>query len=63
MPRLFYKNEIIYSEDEEVEELYLIKNGVVSIDPGKFKDIIHYKTNFFPGNKLGVYYCLYNVNS
>ena len=63
MPRLFYKNEIIYSEDEEVEELYLIMNGIVSMGPGRFKDIIHYKTNLFPGNQLGVYYCLYNVNS
>ena len=30
---------------------------------GKYKDIIHYKTNFFSGDHLGVYYCLYNVNA
>ena len=63
MPRLFSKNEVIYSPDEEVEELYLIMEGVASMGLGKYKDIIHYKTNFFSGDHLGVYYCLYNVNA
>ena len=63
MPRLFYKDEIIYKADEEVEELYLIMEGAASMGLGKYKNIIRYKTNFFPGNNLGVYYCLYNVKS
>ena len=63
MPRLFSKNEIIYNSDEEVEELYLIMEGVASMGLSKYKDIIHYKTNFFSGEHLGVYYCLYNVES
>ena len=63
MPRLFYKDEIIYKADEEVEELYLIMEGAASMGLGKYKNIIRYKTNFFPGNSLGVYYCLYNVKS
>ena len=63
MPRLFSKNEIIYKADEEVEELYLIMEGVASMGLGKYKDIIHHKTNFFSGDHLGVYYCLYNVNA
>ena len=63
MPRLFYKDEIIYNVDEEVEELYLIMEGMVSMGLGKYKNIIHHKTNFFSGNHIGAYYCLYNVNS
>ena len=63
MPRLFYKDEIIYNADEEVEELYLIMEGVVSMGYNKYKNIIHHKTNFFSGEHLGVYYCLYNVNA
>ena len=61
LPRLFSKDEIIYKEGNEVEELYLIMDGVLSINYGKYKDIVHHKTNFFSGNYLGVYYCLYNV--
>ena len=30
---------------------------------GKYKNIIHQKTNFYSGDHLGVYYCLYNLNS
>ena len=63
MPRLFAKDEIIYKAGEEVEELYLIMGGIVSMGPGKHKDIIHHRTNFFSGDHLGVYYCLYNVNA
>ena len=61
LPRLFAKDEIVYKEGNEVEELYLIMDGVLSINYGKYKDIVHHKTNFFSGNYLGVYYCLYNV--
>ena len=63
MPRLFAKDEIIYNADEEVEELYLIMEGVVSMGYNKYKNIIHHKTNFFSGEHLGVYYCLYNLNA
>ena len=61
LPRLFAKDEIVYKEGNEVEELYLIMDGVLSINYGKFKNIVHHKTNFFSGNYLGTYYCLYNV--
>ena len=61
LPRLFSKDEIVYKEGNEVEELYLIMDGVLSINYGKYKDIVHHKTNFFSGNYLGVYYCLFNV--
>ena len=63
MPRLFNKDEIIYNVDEEVEELYLIMEGEVSMGLGKYKNIIHQRTNFYSGDHLGVYYCLYNVNA
>ena len=63
MPRLFSKNEIIYNEDEEVEEIYLIVDGIVSMGMSKYNNIIHHKTNFFSGDQLGGYYCLYNVNA
>ena len=61
LPRLFSKNEIVYEVDQEVEELYLIMEGVLSITYGRHKNIVHHKTDFFSGNHLGVYYCLYNV--
>ena len=61
LPRLFLKNEIVFEAGNEVEELYLIMKGILSINYGKLKNIIHHKTNFFSGNHLGVYYCLYNV--
>jgi len=63
MPRLFNKDEIIYNEDEEVEELYLIMGGIVSMGSSKYKNIIKHRTNFFSGDHLGAYYCLYNVNA
>ena len=63
MPRFYSKDEMIYNADEEVEELYLIMDGIVSMGYSKYKNIIHHKTNFFSGNHLGVYYCLYNVNA
>ena len=63
MPRLFSKDEIIYKVDEEVEEIYLIMEGVATMEFGKYKNLIHQKMNFFPGNHLGVYFCLYNVNA
>ena len=63
MPRLFSKDEIIYKVDEEVEELYLIMEGVATMEFGKYKNLIHHTMNFFPGNHLGVYFCLYNVNA
>ena len=63
MPRLFSKNEIIYKEEEEVEELYLIMDGLASIGFRKFKNIIHHQTYFYSGDHLGVYYCLYNIKS
>jgi hypothetical protein len=63
MPRLFNKDEIIYNEDEEVEELYLIMGGIVSMGLSKYKNIIKHRTNFFSGDHLGAYYCLYNVNA
>lgn len=63
MPRLFNKDEIIYNENEEVEELYLIMGGIVSMGLSKYKNIIKHRTNFFSGDHLGAYYCLYNVNA
>ena len=63
MPRLFSKDEIIYNANEEVEELYLIMEGIVSMGMHEYKNIIHHKTNFFSGDHLGVYYCLYNVEA
>ena len=63
MPRFFEKDELIYPAKEEVEELYLIVEGVVSMGIGQHKDIIHHKTNFFAGDHIGGYYCLYNVDS
>ena len=57
LPRLFSKNEIVYEVDQEVEELYLIMEGVLSITYGRHKNIVHHKTDFFSGNHLGVYYC------
>lgn len=63
LPRLFAKNEIIYEVGNEVEELYLIMDGMLSINYGKYKNIIKYKTNFFSGEHFGVYYVLYNVNA
>jgi hypothetical protein len=63
MPRLFSKDEIIYQLGDEVEELYLIMEGMVSANYGKHKDIIHHKTNFYSGNTIGVYYCLYNLEA
>ena len=63
MPRLFAKGETIYKAGEEVEELYLIMGGIVSMELGKYKDIIHHKMNFFSGDHIGAYYCLYNVNA
>ena len=39
MPRLFNKDEIIYNENEEVEELYLIMGGIVSMGLSKYKNI------------------------
>ena len=61
LPRLFSKDEIIYNLNDEVEELYLIMNGMVSITYGKNKDIIHFKTNFYSGDQIGTYYSLYNL--
>ena len=63
MPRFYSKDEIIYNADEEVEELYLLMDGVASMGYSKYKNIIHHKTNIFSGEHLGVYYCLYNVNA
>ena len=63
MPRLFSKNEIIYQAYEEVEELYLIMDGIVSMGEGSHKKIIHHKHYFFSGEHLGTYYCLYNTNA
>ena len=34
--------------------------GVLSITYGRHKNVVHHKTDFFSGNHLGVYYCLYN---
>ena len=61
LPRLFSKNEMVYESGDEVEELYLIMEGMLSINYGKNKEIVHHKTNFFSGNYIGGYYCLYNV--
>jgi len=63
LPRLFSKDEIIYNLDEEVEELYLIMDGMVSVSYGKHKDIVHHKTNFYSGDQVGLYYCLYNLTA
>ena len=61
LPRLFSKDEIIYNLNDEVEELYLIMDGMVSITFGKNKNIIHHKTNFYSGDQIGIYYTLYNL--
>ena len=61
LPRLFSKDEIIYEQGGEVEEMYFIMEGVVSINFGKFKNIVHHRTNFFSGNQVGIYNCLFNV--
>jgi len=63
MPRTYTKDEIVYSEGEEVEELYLIMEGVLSFNIGKHKNEIKFNKNFLKGNHLGVYNCLYNVPS
>ena len=64
MPRLFYKNEIIYKQDEEVEELYLIMGGIISMGPGgNLKNKIKHRTHLFSGDVVGTYYSLYNVDS
>jgi hypothetical protein len=61
LPRLFSKDEIIYILNGEVEELYLIMDGMISITYGKNKDILHHKTNFYSGDQIGIYYTLYNL--
>ena len=37
--------------------------GIVSMGLRKYKNIIKHRTNFFSGDHLGAYYCLYNVNA
>ena len=61
LPRLFSKDEIVYEGGEEVEEMYLIMEGVLSINYGKHKNIVFHKTDFFSGNTVGIYNCLFNV--
>ena len=34
--------------------------GMISTNYGKHKNILHHKTNFYFGNTIRVYYCLYN---
>ena len=63
MPRLFSKNEIIYKQNEEVEELYLIVDGIASLGPGHHQSVIQYRHHFYSGEHLGVYYCLFNIHS
>ena len=61
MPRIFSKDEIVYNEGDEVEELYFLMEGVISFYLGKYKNEINFKINFLSGEHLGVYNCLYNV--
>ena len=64
MPRLFFKNEIIYEQNEDVEEMYFIVFGMVEIGFKKNKnDKPKYYHILYNRDYFGGYYTLYNIRS